>query len=136
MAGGQGGIDHGVMPHFLVEFHLADAGDLELERAVRILRDAQERVAEPAPGERLIIAGISRGDGRLVCLIEATSLVAARRTVAVALLPPGRIREIRLMAGSGLFGTGDPRGDADPGAESELVEDVVDMRLDRPLGQE
>jgi hypothetical protein len=128
--------DHRAMPHFLVEVHMTNAGDLELERAVRMLEAAQDRVREPAKDTRPIIAGISRADGRLICLIEATTLAAARRTVALALLPAGRIREITRVTGSPLFGTSDPRGDADARAEAELVEDVVDVRLDGPLGQE
>jgi hypothetical protein len=136
MAGGRGGIDHAAMPHFLVEVHMTNAGDLELERAVRMLEAAQDRLRETATHTRPVIAGISRGDGRLICLIEATTLAAARRTVAVALLPPGRIREITQIAGSPLLGTRDPRGDADAGTEAELVEDVGDVRLDGALGQE
>ena len=135
MAGGRGGIDHAAMPHFLVEVHMTNAGDLELERAVRMLEAAQDRVGEPATATRPLIAGISRVDGRLICLIEATTLAAARRTVAVALLPPGRIREITQIAGSPLLGTRDPRGDADARTEAELVEDVGDVRLDGALGQ-
>jgi len=128
--------DHRAMPHFLVEVHMTNAGDLELERAVRMLEAAQERVREPAKDMRPIIAGISRADGRLICLIEATTLAAARRTIAVALLPAGRIREVTRVTGSALLAAGDPRGDADARAESELVEDVVDVRLDGPLGEE
>jgi len=136
MAGGGDGIDHGAMPHYLVEVHMTNAGDLELERAVRMLEAAQNRLQEVATATRPIIAGISREDGRLICLIEATSLAAARRTVAVALLPPGRIREVAQITGSRLLGTRHPRSDAGPGAETELVEDVVDVRLDGTLGQE
>ncbi len=136
MAGGGHGHDHGAMPHFLVEVHITNAGDLELERAVRMLEDAQNRLRGQATVPRPIIAGISREDGRLICLIEATTLATARRTVAVALLPTGRIREIAHIPGSRLLGTRHPRGDAGPGAETELVEDVVDVRLDGPLGQE
>ena len=90
-------IDHGVMPHFLVEIHMSDAGEAELERAVRMLEAAQGRVREGAAG-RPVIAGISHEDGRLICLIESTTLTAARRTLEVALLPPGRIREISRIA--------------------------------------
>lgn len=136
MAGDRGGIDHGAMPHFLVEVHMTNPGDLELERAVRMLEAAQNRLQEGATVTRPIIAGISRGDGRLICLIEATTLAAARRTIAVALLPPGRIREVAHITGSRLLGTRHPRGDVDPGAETELVEDVVDVGLDSTLGQE
>lgn len=130
------GIDHGAMPHFLIEVHMTDAGDLELERAVRMLEAAQERLRDEATVTFPIIAGISREDGRLICVIEATTLAAARQTISVALLPPGRIREIAHITGNRLLGTRHPRGDADPGAETELVEDVVDVGLDGPLGQE
>lgn len=115
---------------------MADAGALELERAVRMLEAAQTRMRGTAMGTRTIITGLSREDGRLVCLIEATSLESARRVVSVALLPPGRIREITHLAGTPLLGSRYPRGDVDPGVESELVEDVVDVGLDGALGQE
>ena len=121
------------MPHFLVEVQMTDAGDLELERAVRMLEAAQARVHEASAVGRPLIAGISRGDGRLICLIEAPTLQAARRTVAVALLPPGRIREIDQISAQPLLRARDPRGDADAGAEPELVEDVVHVGLDGPL---
>jgi hypothetical protein len=124
------------MPHYLVEVHMTNAGDPELERAVRMLEAAQDRLLDPATGARPIIAGISRADGRLICLIEATTLFAAQRVVAVALLPPGRIREVTRITGRRLVGAGDPRGDADARAEPELVEDVVDVRLDGALGEE
>ena len=135
MAGAAGALDHGAMPHFLVEVHMSTAGEPELQRAVRMLEAAQARLL-PGAVTRPVIAGISRDDGRLLCLIEAATLAAARRTVAVALLPRGRIREIAWITGSSLVGARDPRGDVDPGAEAELVEDVVDVRLDRPLGEE
>jgi hypothetical protein len=124
------------MPNFLIEVHMADAGALELERAVRMLEAAQTRMRGTATVTRTIIAGLSREDGRLVCLIEATSLESARRLVSVALLPPGRIREITHLAGTHLLGSRHPGGDVDPGVESELVEDVVDVGLDGALGQE
>lgn len=115
---------------------MADAGALELERAVRMLDAAQARMRGTATVTRTIIAGICREDGRLVCLVEATSLEAARRLVSVALLPPGRIREITHVGGTHLLGSRHPGGDVDPGIESELVEDVVDVGLDSALGQE
>jgi hypothetical protein len=136
MAESSRAIDHGAMPHFLVEVHITDAGELELERAVRMLEAAQDRLRGSATANRPIIAGISRSDGRLVCLIEATSLESARRTVALALLPPGRIREIEQITGRRLLGSGHPGGDVDPGAETELVEDVVDVGFHGPLADE
>jgi hypothetical protein len=115
---------------------MKDAGQFELERAVRMLEAAQSRSSGTEKVAPSILAGLRREDGRLVCLIEATSLESARRVVSVALLPPGQIREITRITGRGLFGGRDPGGDVDPGAESELVEDVVDVGLDGALGQE
>jgi hypothetical protein len=113
---------------------MADAGQLELERAMRMLEAAQLRMR--AALTRTILAGFSPEDGRLVCLIEATSLDTARRLVGLALLPPARIREITHLAGTHLLGSRNPGGDADPGVEAELVQDVVDVGLDGALGQE
>ena len=124
------------MPTFLIEVHMADAGALELERAVRMLEAAQSRMRGAATITRTLQAGLTREDGRLVCLIEATSLESARRLLSVALLPPGRIREITQVAGTALLGSRHPGSNVDPGVEAELVEDVVDVRLNGPLGQE
>ena len=124
------------MPYFLVEVHMHDAGQLELERAVRMLEAARSRSTGTETPTPAIVAGLSREDGRLVCLIEATSLESARRLVSVALLPAGRIREITPVTGRRLLAARHPGGNVDPGVESELVEDVVDVGLDRALGQE
>lgn len=124
------------MPHFLVEIHMADAGQLELERATRMLEAAQSRLRWAGMITRTIVAGLSRKDDRLLYVIEARSPDAARRLFAVALLPTGRIREITLVAGGRLLSGRDPRGDVDPGFETELVEDVVDVGFDGALGQE
>ena len=78
------------MPIYLIEIHMADASELELERAVRMLDAAITRMPEAAIATRTILAGLSRDDGRLVCLVEAASLESARRLVSLALLPPGR----------------------------------------------
>jgi len=115
---------------------MAGAGEVELERALRMLDAAQVRMRESATVKHTIMAGLSREDSRLVCLVEATSLVAARRLVSLALLPPARIREITHLAGAPLLGSRHPRGDVDPGVEAELVENVVDVGLHGPLGQE
>lgn len=114
---------------------MADAGEPEVERAMRMLAAAQARMRGAATVTHTLMAGLSRADARLVCLVEAASLESARRLVSLALLPPGRIREITHSAGTLLLG-GHPGGDADAGVESELVEDVVDVGLDGPLGQE
>jgi hypothetical protein len=128
--------DDAGMPKYLVEVHMGNAGELELERAMRLLGAAQVRMQGRATLGRAIMAGLSPEDDRLVCLVEATNLDAARRLLSLALLPPGRIREITHLEGSELLGGGDPGGDVHPGAESELVEDVVDVGLDGPLRQE
>ena len=124
------------MPQFLVEIHMADAEQRELARAVEMLEAAQARSRGAGKVAPAIIAGLSREDGRLVCLIEATSLESAQRLVSVALLPAGRIREITPVTGRRLLRARHPGGDVDPGVEPELVEDVVDVGLDRALGQE
>ena len=126
---------HATMPTFLIEIHLGDAEDREFDRAVRLLRAAQTRLLEAGTNTRTTIVGLSREDGRLVCLVDAPSLESARRLVGVALLPGGRIREITTVAEARLLGS-HPRSDARSGAEAELVEDVVDVRLDGALREE
>ena len=123
------------MPTFLIEIHMADAGDRELDRAVRMLDAARTRLLEAGTDTRTTIVGLSREDGRLVCLVEAPNLDSARRLVGVALLPAGRIREITDLADLP-YSAVHPGSDAHPGAEAELVEDVVDMGLDGALGEE
>src|SRR6266508_3392094 len=119
--------DHPTVSVFLIEVHMAGAGELELEHALRMLDAAQTRMRESETAKRTIMAGLSHEDGRLVCLIEATSLASAQRLVSLALLPPGRIREITHVTGTRLLGGRHPGGDVDPRVESELVEDVVDV---------
>jgi hypothetical protein len=124
------------MPTYLIEVHMSDAGAFELERATRMLVAAQSRMRRQATFGRTMFAGLSREDGRLVYLVEAGSLESARRMLSLALLPPGRIREITNVANAHLLRGRHPRRDADPGVEAELVEDVVDVGLYGPLGQE
>ena len=124
------------MPYFLVEIHLAGAEQLALDRATWFLGAARSRLDPAGMSTRTIVAGISLEDDRLLYLIEARSRDAVRRLFAAALLPEGRIREITLVGGGRLLPAGDPGGDVDPGAEPQLVEDVVDVGLDGSLGQE
>ena len=124
------------MLRFLIEVPLAHPDARELRRAMRLLNAARSRMGMSMPDTRTVFAGISREDGRLVCLIESPSRESARRMLGLALLPPGRIREITDVADADLLGGRHPGGDVDPGAETELVEDVVDVGLDGPLGQE
>jgi hypothetical protein len=135
MARGPGASDHEAVSIFLIEIHMADARELELERAIRMLAAAQARMRGSATVTHTLMTGLSRADARLICLVEAASLDSARRLVSLALLPPGRIREITHVAGTLLL-RGHPGGDVDPGVKSELVEDVVDVGLDGALGQE
>jgi hypothetical protein len=136
MAQTRGASDHRTMATYLIEIYMADPGALEVDRAMRMLVAAQSRVAGSMPVTRTIFVGVSRGDGRLICLIETESLVSARRMVGLALLPPARIREITDVVAEELFGGRHPGGDVHPGAEAQLVEDVVDVGLDGALGQE
>ena len=124
------------MPYFMVEIFMADAGQLVLERATWLLEAAQSRLGTAGMSTRTIVAGLSREDDRLLYLIEARSRDVVRRLFAVALLPDGRIREITLVGGGRLLLARDPGGDMDPGAEPQLVEDVVNVGLDGALGQE
>jgi hypothetical protein len=124
------------MTYFMVEIFMADAGQLVLERATWLLEAAQSRLGTAGMSTRTIVAGLSREDDRLLYLIEARSRDVVRRLFAVALLPDGRIREITLVGGGRLLLARDPRGDTDPGAEPQLVEDVVNVGLDGALGQE
>jgi hypothetical protein len=87
------------MPIYLTEVHLATASEHELERAVRMLDAAMDRMPESVRPTRTVFVGHSREDGRLICLIEAASVDAARRLVSLALLPPGRFREITQLSG-------------------------------------
>ena len=98
------------VPHFLVEIHMADAGAPELERAMpdagRRSGPLRTRRARHAHDHR---RPQPRGRRLLVCLIEARDLDAARRLFALALLPPGRIREITLIAESAAYSSSPPR---------------------------
>ena len=124
------------MPTFMIEIPIADAGPPEFERALRVLVVAQSRTRETPAITRTILAGLSREDGSFICLIEAATIQSARRLVRLALLPPGRIREITRLVDMRLLGGGYPGGDVDPRLEAELVEDVVDVSLDRSLREE
>ena len=135
MSGGRLCGDHVLMPTFLIEVHVGNANDAELERALGMLNAAQARMLEPGLAPPIATAGITRDDGRLICLIQAPSRDVAQRLVSVALPPGAKIREITHLAGRQLLG-GHPSRDVDPGIESEFVEDVVDVGLDSSLGQE
>ena len=124
------------MVTFLIDVHLPNATAGEFERAIRTLAVAQSRMRHSAAVTRADLVGSSGEDGRLTCFVEADSRDAALALVSLALLPAGSIREITNVTAVGLLGAGYPRGDGDPRVEAELVEDVGDVGLDGPLGQE
>jgi hypothetical protein len=100
MSGRRPAATMGAMSYFLVEIRMSDAGQLELERVARTLEAAQARLRRTATATRTIVAGFTPDDGRLVCLIEATSMETVRRLVSIASLPAGRIREITHVSGT------------------------------------
>lgn len=129
------------MRYFLVELPVHQPDRVEMARATRMLRAAGVRLSGSAMAARPLIPASINGYGRLVCLIEAPSVQALRRLVALALLPVGRIREISRPVPSRGPGAppeprSDPGADFGPRAEPELVEDVVDMGLDGSFGDE
>jgi hypothetical protein len=90
------------MPLFLIEIPMTEPGQVELERATRTLETAQARLRRSRTATRMLIAGITAEDGRLVCLIEAPGLETVRHLVSLALLPAGRIQEVKhLVRGPG-----------------------------------
>jgi len=86
------------MPYYLVEVRMTNVGQHELERVKPMLKAAQSHLRGSGIVARLVASGLSREDGRLLCLIEASDPASARRLVSVALLPAGRVREITPLA--------------------------------------
>ena len=84
----------GDMSHFLVEIPRAGAARPELERLAWTLEAAQARLRRTPHRARVVFAGISAQEGRLVCLLEAPSIEAVRHLTSTALLPCGHVREI------------------------------------------
>jgi hypothetical protein len=83
------------MRWFLLDVAVPDPDRTDLERAIRTLRAAQGRSSTGAARRPPLMAGAITEGGRLVCFIEAPSIPAVRRLVALALLPAARIREVR-----------------------------------------
>ena len=118
---------------FLVEISMPQLAEGDLELVARTLRAVQSRLSRRASAVRPLIVGFTKGDGRLVCLIDAPRAEAVRNMVALAFLPAGRICELSVLD---LAGGQDPSGDLGSGAEPQLVEDVVEVGLHGPLGEE
>jgi hypothetical protein len=130
------------MSYFLVEIPVPQADFVDLERVARTLVAAQSRLSDSSIAVRSLAAGVTRDDGRLVCLIEAEAVEEVRSLVALALLPAGRIREVlHLALPGGVSGPSDggrpnPVADLAPRADAELVQDVVDVGFHGSLGDE
>jgi hypothetical protein len=85
--------EHPDMPNYFVELNVT-GGELELDRAVRMLETAQRRMSGRSAVIPLSTGDRGRDTPRLVCLIEADSPEAAKRLMSVALVPHGPIREV------------------------------------------
>jgi len=115
---------------------------VDIERAGRALLAAQARLSKSASAVRVLVAGVTSNDGRLICLIQAEAVEGVESLVAVALLPAGRIREVFYLAAPGGIrdpsdgGGPNPVADLAPGVEAELVQNVVDVGLHGALGDE
>ena len=126
---------------FLVEIPVPHSDAAGLARAARTLWTADLRSSGDVTTARLESVSVVEA-GRLVCVIEASTIEAVRSLVALAFLSTGRIREAAASEISGLVdatprgGGHDPRRDLRPGVEPQLVQDVVDVGLDRALGDE
>ncbi|HVS07438.1 MAG TPA: hypothetical protein VHK65_14925 [Candidatus Dormibacteraeota bacterium] len=84
------------MPHYIVEIRLPGVGRSEVARVARVLKSANDRLANIA---RVVTASVGRDDGRLVCTVEAPTADAVRYLMSTALLPSGRIGEITTVLG-------------------------------------
>ena len=82
------------MSRFLVEIPVPQADRVDVERAELALQAAQSRLSASAVALRTLVAGVTIEDAHLVCLIEAEAIEVVRSLVALAFLPPARIREL------------------------------------------
>jgi hypothetical protein len=130
------------MRRFVVEIPVPHSDAVGYERAVRTLWTAASRSHENATTVHLVTVEVAAGLGRLQCVIEAPTIDAVRNLVALAFLSAGRISESAPSDASGVVGAAsgahrhDPGGDLGAGVEPQLVEDVVDVGLDRTLRDE
>ena len=84
----------GTVRHYLIEIPVRETSEVEVERATRTLRVAELRLRSRSGAPRAVATGVATDDGRLLCLVEASSADEVRRLVALALLPEARIREL------------------------------------------
>ena len=103
------------MTCFLIEIPVSERDGPGIARVMRMLAAAQLRLSGSARAVRLLTAGLSAGDGRLVCLIEAGTAGDVRDLVALAFLPAERVREVSVVD---LSGGQDPVRDLGSGVEA------------------
>lgn len=89
---------------FLVGISVPQWDAVDIERAKRTLLAAESRISE-ADSPR--VTAVTHDDGRLICMVEAASVDAVRRLTALALLPAGRVQEVRDPDGPGSRGASD-----------------------------
>ena len=132
------------MRRFLVQIPMREPSRTEVGRARRTIRAAATRLGRTTGEDPPVLLRIGPEDADLRCLVEATSAESVRRLLVLALLPRARIRELTGLAAALAVreartrssGDREPGGDLPPRVETELVEDVVDVRLDGAFGEE
>jgi hypothetical protein len=130
------------MRRFVVEIPVPHSDAIGYERAARTLWTAASRSPQNATTAHLVTVEVVAGAGRLHCVIEAPTIDAVRSLLALAFLSAGRISESaasdtsRVVGGIPSAHGHDPGGDLGAGVEPQLVEDVVDVGLDRALRDE
>ena len=103
------------MTCFLIEIPVAERDEPGIARVTRMLVAAQRRLSQSTRVVRVLTAGLSAADGRLVCLVEAATVGDVRDLVALAFLPAERVREVTAVD---LAGWQDPVGDLGSGVRA------------------
>lgn len=103
------------MTCFLIEIPVSERDGPGIARVMRMLAAAQRRLSQTPRAVRLLTAGLSPADGRMVCLIEAATAGDVRDLVALAFLPAERVRELSPVD---LSGGQDPVGDLGSGVQA------------------
>lgn len=103
------------MTCFLIEIPVSERDGPAIARVMRMLAAAQLRLSQTRRAVRLLTAGLSAADGRLLCLIEAATAGDVRDLVALAFLPAERVREVTAVD---FPGGQDPVGDLGSGVQA------------------
>ena len=123
------------MRHYLAEVRLRVRAGTDISWIAQSLEAACRRFEGDKPTRQILSAVYVSDEGRLSCILGADSHEAVHQLLEIALLPAARVYEVaEVLGGTRLLRH--PAGDLDPGVDSEVVEDVGHMRLDRPLRQE